>query len=172
MGELAFDISKDIRAIEKEVEKRNPNLEREQREKGLTQYIERVNLHEITREAFAMIKLKSPVDSGDYQNSLNIWVDGKNYGEVIREDVFDNAKTVFIWNYQPYTRMIWHGSSLQVPNGLFQVIEAVLKSRYNKEINDGILTIESDFKLMSSHVPFETRTLSDGQYPGLEIKIK
>jgi hypothetical protein len=89
-------------------------------------------LQEAVDDAFRMLAELSPVQTGRFQNSFRLFVNGVEQNLVAGGEALElrDDDEIQITNLQPYARKIERGWSSQAPNGIFEVVAAGLKSRY------------------------------------------
>lgn len=73
------------------------------------------------------LEMHSPVKSGDYRASHNVFADGRLVDLGAR--IPDAEEYVFI-NSMPYARKIERGASSQAPNGVYQAVAVLAQRRF------------------------------------------
>lgn len=101
---------------------------------GVIEYASRTNVRAVAAWVFEQVVQLSPVDTGRYQDSHVLMVNGETV-DLLPDDLGPNDR-VQIVNITPYARKIERGYSELAPNGVYRRVASAAKNRFRDAFID------------------------------------
>jgi hypothetical protein len=136
---------------------------------GVIEYIARVDIREAAEWVWAEVIRRSPVDSGRYQDSHVVMINGVSVDSL---DGYQPGDKIQIVNIQPYSRKIERGLSLLAPNGVYRLVYAAARRRFRDAfVQHKWVKLDSGVKVsgLAGGGRRRERKMRDAVYPAIQI---
>jgi hypothetical protein len=133
---------------------------------GKVEYAALVNVADAAVWAWEELFRRSPVDSGEFQDSIVMMVNGVTVNDL---NELKPGERVQITDLQPYAGKIERGSSDMAPNGIFRAVASATRSRFRAVFVDFDwvkLDLNVRAKTVSKHGAIGSRAV---YYPSIKL---